>query len=367
MADIRLKRWAEVLVNYSLGVKKGDLMQIKSTYLADPLIKEVYRVALKNGAHPYVTYLGEGLSEIFFECASEDQLKYISPVERYEIEKIDKYLYIIAEFNRKSLSNVAPEKLSLRRKATGILLERRLQRAAQGKMRWSLTAYPDNAQAQDAEMSLDEFAEFIFEAGFLNYQDPIKKWQELAKEQQRIAKMLSKVGKITIRAPGTDLTLSVKQRKWISCEGHENFPDGEIFTAPIEDSAQGVITYSYPCVYQGREVSGVKLEFKEGRVIKATAEKGEAYLTAMIDMDPGARRIGEFSFGTNYNIKKFIKNILFDEKIGGTIHIALGSAYPETGGKNKSSLHWDMICDLRKDSEVLADGKVIYRNGKFLI
>ncbi|MCS7258297.1 MAG: aminopeptidase [candidate division WOR-3 bacterium] len=367
MTDVRITKWAEVLVNYSLGVKKNDLMQIKSSYLADPLIKEVYRLALQNGAHPYVTYIGEGLSEIFFKYATEEQLNYLSPIERYEIEKIDKYLFIIAEFNRKSLSNVDPQKLSLRRKATGKLLERRLQRAAKGEMRWSLTAYPDNAQAQDAEMSLEEFSEFIFEAGFLNDKDPIKKWQELAKEQQRISKILSKVDKITIKAEGTDLTLSVKGRKWISCEGHENFPDGEVFTAPIEDSADGVITYSYPCVYQGREVSGVQLRFKKGIVVEAKAEKGEDYLRSMINIDSGAKRIGEFSFGTNYGIKKFIKNILFDEKIGGTIHIALGSCYPETGGKNKSSLHWDMICDLRKDSEVLADGKVIYRNGKFLI
>ncbi|MEO0072006.1 MAG: aminopeptidase [candidate division WOR-3 bacterium] len=367
MTDIRIKRWAEVLVNYSLGVKKNDLMQIKSSWLADPLIKEVYKLALEKGAHPYVTYVGEGLSEIFFKYASEEQLNFLSPIERYEIEKIDKYLYIIAEFNRKSLSNVDPKKLGLRRKATGKLLERRLQRAAQGKLRWTLTAYPDNAQAQDAEMSLEEFSEFIFEAGFLNDKDPIKRWQKLAEEQQRLSKILAKFDKITIRAPETDLTVSVKGRKWISCEGHENFPDGEIFTAPIEDSAEGIITYSYPCVYQGREVSNVKLRFKRGVVIEATADKGEDYLRSMINIDAGAKRIGEFSFGTNYGIKKFIKNILFDEKIGGTIHIALGSCYPETGGKNKSSLHWDMICDLRHDAEVLADGQVIYCNGKFLI
>jgi aminopeptidase len=367
MKDIRIERWADVLVNYSLGVKKGDLMQIKSAHLADPLIHEVYRLALQKGANPYVTYVGDGLNDIFFEEASNEQLQYLSPIEKFEIEKIDKYLYITAEFNRKSLSNFDPKRLSIRRKTTGKLLERRLDRAAKGEMHWSLTAYPDNAQAQDAEMSLNDFTEFIFAAGYLNDKDPIKKWQALAKEQHRIIQVLSKIKKLTVKTQGTDLTVAVQGRKWISCEGHENFPDGEIFTTPIEDSVEGQISYNFPCVYQGREVNDVVLRFKKGEVVDVKASKGLDYLRSMIAMDPGAKRIGEFAFGTNYGITKFIKNILFDEKIGGTIHLALGSCYPETGGKNKSSLHWDMICDLHKDAEVRGDGKVIYKNGKFTI
>ncbi|MBS4016162.1 MAG: aminopeptidase [Candidatus Latescibacteria bacterium] len=367
MTDPRIQRWADVLVNYSLGIKKGDLLQIKSTELANPLIKEVYRLALQKGANPYVTYFGEGLTEIFFEQASKEQLEYLTPIEKYEIEKIDHYLYIIAEYNRKGLSNFDPKKLSLRRKATGKLLERRLDRAAKGELHWSLTAYPDNAQAQDAEMSLNDFTEFIYAAGYLNEKDPIKKWLEIAKEQHRLIKDLSKIKKITIKTKGTDLSLSVQGRKWISCEGHENFPDGEVFTTPLEDSVEGVITYGFPCVYQGREVNDVMLRFKKGEVVEVQASKGLDYLKSMIAMDPGAKRIGEFAFGTNYGITRHIKNILFDEKIGGTIHLALGSCYPETGGKNKSSLHWDMICDMRKDAEVRADGKVIYKNGKFTI
>ncbi|MCX7785500.1 MAG: aminopeptidase [candidate division WOR-3 bacterium] len=367
MKDIRLERWADVLVNYSLKIKKGDLFQIISTHLANPLIYEVYRTALKKGAHPYVKYIGEGLNEIFLKEASEEQLAYISEVEKFEIEQIQAYLYIITEFNRKSLSNYDPKRLSLRRKATGYLLERRLERAHQGLMRWSLTAYPDNAQAQDAEMSLDEFSEFIFSAGFLNHKDPIKKWQELAQEQKRIIKILSKVKKLRIKSEDTDLSFSVQGRKWISCEGKENFPDGEIFTTPIEDSVEGVIKFSFPCVYMGREVNDVYLRFKQGEVIEVKASKGEDYLLSMIKMDAGAKRVGEFSFGTNYGITRFIKNTLFDEKIGGTIHLALGSSYPETGGKNKSSLHWDMVCDLRKQGEVFADNSLIYKKGKFVI
>ncbi len=367
MKDIRIERWANVLVNYSLGVKKGDLFQIKSKHIADPLIQEVYRLALQKGAYPYVTYLGEGIDEIFYKYATTDQLEYLSDIEKLEIEKIDKYLYITAEFNRKSLSNYDPKKLSLRRKTTGYLLERRLARAAKGLMHWSLTAYPDNAQAQDAEMSLDDFAEFIFSAGYLNDQNPIKKLKILATEQRRIIKTLSKIKKITVKTKGTDLTVSVQGRKWISCEGHENYPDGEIFTTPLEDSVEGQITYAFPCVYLGREVNDVVLNFKKGQVTQVKASKGEDYLKSMIAMDAGAKRIGEFAFGTNYGITKHIKNILFDEKIGGTIHLALGSCYPETGGKNKSSLHWDMICDLRKDAEVRGDGVIIYKNGKFTV
>jgi aminopeptidase len=182
-----------------------------------------------------------------------------------------------------------------------------------------------------------------------------------------LVKIFSKIKKITIKAKDTDLSLSVQSRKWISCEGKENFPDGEVFTTPIEDSVEGQIYYSFPCLYSGREVTDVRLRFKKGEVVEAKASKGADYLKSMIAMDAGAKRIGEFAFGTNYGITRFVKNTLFDEKIGGTIHLALGSCYPETGGKNKSSLHWDMVCDLRKDAEVNADGKVIYRNGKFLI
>jgi len=366
MKDIRIERWANVLVNHSLGVKKGDLFQIKSRHIADPLTHEVYRLALRKGANPYVTYRGEGLDEIFFKEANTEQLEYLSDVEKLEIEKIDKYLYIISEFNQKALSNYDPKKLSLRRKTTGYLLERRLDRAAKGEMHWSLTAYPDNAQAQDAEMSLDEFTEFIFAAGFLNDKDPVKKWRVIAKEQRRIIKSVAKIKKIRVKAKNTDLSLSVQGRKWISCEGHENFPDGEIFTGPVEDSLEGQINYTFPCVYLGREVTDVLLRFKKGEVVEAKASKGQDYLKSMIAMDPGAKRVGEFAFGTNYGITRFIKNILFDEKIGGTIHLALGSGYPETRSKNKSSLHWDMICDM-KDGEVYGDGKVIYRNGKFTI
>ncbi|MEO0125738.1 MAG: aminopeptidase [candidate division WOR-3 bacterium] len=367
MKDKRIERWASLLLDYSLGIEPKQLFLIQGTPLAMPLINEVYRQALKRRAFPYVKLTGEGTTEIFYQEANEEQLKYISPMEKLEVEKIDASLRIIAEWNRKSLTNIDPKRLAWARKARSPIFERFLTRAAKGELRWCLTAYPDYAQAQDAEMSLEEFAEFIFNAGWLNNPDPIKKWRKFSESQKQTIKILQRKETITIKAPGTDLKLSVKGRRWINCDGKENFPDGEIFTAPVEDSIQGEITYSFPAVYAGKEVAGVKLVFKNGEVKEAKAEKGEEYLKAMINMDPGAKRVGEFSFGTNYGIKKFIKNILFDEKIGGTIHLALGSSYPETGGVNKSGLHWDMICDLRKEGEVYADGELIYKNGKFLI
>ncbi len=367
MKDIRIERWAKVLLEYSLNLKPGDLFLIQGTPLAMPLINEVYRLALKKGAFPYVKLTGEGTTEIFYKEANEEQLKFISELDRLETERINASLRIIAEWNRKSLTNIDPKKIALARQARTPLFERFLERAAKGELRWCLTAYPDYAQSQDAEMSLEEFAEFIFAAGWLNEEDPIAKWREFSESQTRLIKILNTKKIISIKAPGTDLTLSVAGRKWINCDGRENFPDGEIFTGPVEDSVNGFITYSFPAVYMGKEVSGIRLLFKDGEVKEASAEKGEDHLKAMLEMDEGAKRVGEFSFGTNYGITTFIKNILFDEKIGGTIHLALGSAYPETGGLNKSGLHWDMICDLRKDGEVRADGELIYKNGKFII
>ncbi len=367
MKDIRIEKWAEVLLNYSLSIQKGDLFLIQGTPLATPLINEVYRQALKKGAHPYVRLMGEGLAEIFYKEATEEQITYISEIEKLETEKINASLRIISEWNRKSLSNCDPRKLALAREARKPLMERFLERSAKGELRWCLTAYPDNAQAQDAEMSLEEYTDFIFKACLLEEKEPIKKWEELSRNQNHWINFLSKKKKITIKGKGTDLSLSVEGRKWINCDGKLNFPDGEVFTGPIEDSLEGVITFSFPCVYMGREVTGVTLHFKNGEVSSASAEKGEEHLRAMINMDEGAKRVGEFSFGTNYGITRFIKNTLFDEKIGGTIHLALGSGYPESGSKNKSGLHWDMVCDLREEGEVYADGELIFKNGKFLL
>ncbi|RLF26720.1 MAG: aminopeptidase [Thermoplasmata archaeon] len=366
MKDKRLEKLAEVLVKYSLEIKKGDLFIINGTVLTIPLVREVYRKALAAGAHPYVRLADEDFTEMFYKHASDQQLRYVSPLAKFEVKTIDARLSILGPRNTKNLTNTDPKKQAVTSAAYQELHQIFLDRAAKGELRWCLTQYPTDAAAQDANMSLQEYEDFVFKASHVDKRDPIGYWMEMKKKQDKIVKLLSKKKVLRVVAKDTDLTLSVEGRKWINSHGKENFPDGEVFTGPVENSANGYITYSFPISHGGREVEDVRLEFKKGKVVKATASKGEKFLHSMLTMDKGASRIGEFAFGTNYGIKKYTKNTLFDEKIGGTIHIAVGSGYPETGSKNRSGLHWDMVCDLRKDGEVYADGELIYKNGRFL-
>jgi aminopeptidase len=365
--DERLKRLAHVLVNYSLNIKKNDLFMISGGHTSAPLINQVFKEALKAGAYPYVKTGVEGLAEIFFKNASEKQLKYMSPLEKFEIQKINARLSIVSPENTRNMTNVDPKKQAICSTAHQEIHEIFLKRAAKKELKWCVTQYPTNASAQDADMSLSEYEDFIFKAAHVEKKNPILSWKKMFKEQEKIKKLLEVKKKLHIIAKDTDLKINVDGRKWINCHGKENFPDGEVFTGPIENSAEGHIRYSFPGAYGGRLTENIELWFKKGKVIKSKASSGEKFLKSMLKMDNGSNRIGEFAFGTNYGIKKYTKNTLFDEKIGGTIHIAVGSGYPETGSKNKSSLHWDMMCDLRKNGEVYADNQLIYKNGKFLI
>lgn len=366
MIDKRLEKFANILVHHSLSLKKNDLFVLSGSHLAAPLIKEVYTQAVEVGAHPF-THIGiDGLAEIYYRYSSENQLKYVSPLSKFEIEHIDASLSIISPENTRNMTNIDPKKQVISSVAHQQIHKIFLDRAAKKQLRWCVTQYPTQASAQDAEMSLAEYEDFIFDSAHVDAKDPIKYWRTVHNEQEKIRKLLSMKKKIHVLAKDTDLTVSVAGRKWINCSGKENFPDGEVFTGPVENSAEGHISYSFPGSHGGREVDDIQLWFKKGAVVKSTASKGEKFLSSMLDMDPGARRIGEFAFGTNYGVKKYTKNTLFDEKIGGTIHLAVGSGYPETGSKNKSSLHWDMMCDLRKHGEVYADNELIYKNGRFL-
>jgi aminopeptidase len=234
-------------------------------------------------------------------------------------------------------------------------------------MDWTLTLYPTDAYAQDADMSTTDYAEFVLNACKLNRPDPVAAWMELAAEQQRLIDWLADKDEIHLTGPGTDLTLSTKGRHWINADGRKNFPDGEIFTGPVETSVDGHVQFSYPVVHAGREIVDIRLAFENGRVTDATAAKGEEYLVKTLDTDEGARVLGEFAFGTNYDIQRFTKNILFDEKIGGTVHMAVGAGYPESGSTNESAVHWDMICDLRDGGEVTVDGQPFMRDGQILV
>jgi aminopeptidase len=283
------------------------------------------------------------------------------------MERIDASLGIWAHYNTRDLTGVDPKRQAARREATRQISQRFLERAGKGELRWVGTQYPTHSDAQDAEMSLSEYEDFVFRAGLLDHPDPVASWQKVREEQDRIVRLLQTKRELRLTGPSIDLTVHTGGRRWINAAGEHNFPDGEVFTGPVETATTGRVTFSFPAIYGGREVDGITLTFAGGRVVEATAKKAEDFLLAMLDLDAGARTLGEFAFGTNYGIHKFTRNILFDEKIGGTVHMALGAAYPETGGTNQSGLHWDMICDLRTDTEVRADGEVIYRDGKFLL
>jgi aminopeptidase len=337
-----------------------------ATTLAEELVRELYKKSLLAGAHPLTRIAIDGLEEIFFKYSSTEQLKHLSPIRRYEVEKIDALIFISSSYNTKELSRVDPKRQAIAQKASAPLMTRMLARAAGGEFAWVGCQYPTWASAQDARMSLSEYESFVFEACAVDRKDPIAEWKKISRYNARLIAYLAHKKQIRVVAPDTDLSYGVGGRKWVNCDGHENFPDGEVFTGPIEDSVNGHIRFTYPAVYGGREVEDVRIEFKNGKAIEATASRGEEFLTTMLNSDKGARYVGEAAIGTNFGIKEFTRNTLFDEKIGGTIHIALGLGFPETGSKNRSSLHWDMVCDLRQGGELYADGELFFKNGRFL-
>ena len=366
MLDPRVEKMAKVLVNYSCAVKPGDLVNIRGASLAEPLVLALLEQTLKAGGHPRVKLTPADYMEILYKNASDEQLTFVSDLERQEVEQLDVSIRVIAESNTRAMSNIDPAKPALLSQGRKDLQQRFLQRAADGELRWTLTAFPTHAYAQEAEMSLAEYEDFVYRACLLHNDDPVAAWKKLAAQQQLVADYLDNCKELHIKARDTDIRFGIEGRKWINCLGNMNFPDGEVFTGPIEDSVQGHIRYSFPAIREGRHVDDIRLTFKNGKAVDATASKNQDFLLAMLDQDKGARLLGELSLGTNYEVQKFTRNLLFDEKIGGTCHLALGKGYPETGSKNTSGLHWDMVCDLRKDAEVFADGKLIQKNGRFL-
>ncbi len=367
MSDPRVDKLAEMLVNYSVAVKPGEKVAITGDSLAEPLIKAVYREVIKAGAFPYPHINLNGMDEIFYKYANTEQLKHIPPPYEIITNTYDVRIACYAQQNTKALSSVEPEKVAVFNRARTHLLNTMMKRSAAGEFKWTLTMYPNNACAQDAEMSLDEYEDFVYGACMPDIEDPVGYWKRFSRWQDKIVKWLDGKKQVHVTAPGTDLKLSIEGRKFINCDGHYNVPDGEVFTGPVEDSLEGYVYFSYPAIYDGREVTGVKLWFEKGKVVKATAEKNEEFLLKQLDIDEGARRIGEFAIGTNEGIKRFTREILFDEKIGGSFHMALGAGYPETGSVNESGIHWDMVCDLRSGGQIRVDNELMYENGKFVI
>jgi aminopeptidase len=367
MADPRVEAVAKILVDYSVEVKPNQLVRISGGTEGTPLILAVYQKVLERGAQPFLEIGLDGAEELLYTYAGDAQLDYVPRFRKDMIEQIHASIGIWTDVNTKRLTNIDPARQSRRAVALRPLSDRFLERAAKKELRWTGTLYPAQAFAQDAEMSLREFEDFVYKACLVHEPDPINAWKKVSKEQQRVTDWLNKAKQIHIVGPDTDLELEVTGRKWINCDGHENFPDGEIFTGPIEKSVNGHIRYTYPACLHGREVEDVRLQFKDGKVIKATAAKNEQFLLKMLESDEGAKYMGEFAFGTNFGIQRFTKNTLFDEKIGGTIHLALGQGYPESGSKNKSAIHWDMVCDLRQGGEVHVDGTLFLKEGKIAV
>jgi aminopeptidase len=366
MPDPRVSKLAKVLVNYSVEIQKGDQVAIRTSPVADELILAVYEEVIKAGGYPFVVNEVPGTEEMFFKFASDEQLDYVSPVSKLVLETFDASISIWAETNTRELSGVSPERISRNRKAQSALMKTSMKRSAEGTYKWTLTVYPNNSMAQEADMSLRDYTDFVYGAGLLNHDDPVALWQEEEARQKKLTGWLKGRETAVIKGANVDVTLSIKDRPFVESAGKKNFPSGEIFTGPIEDSVNGWVRFKYPAIYSGQEISDVELWFENGKVVKENASKNQELLTSTLNTDAGSRYLGEWGIGTNYGIQRFTKNMLFDEKIGGTIHFAVGAGYPETKSRNESGIHWDMLCDMA-DSEITVDGDLFYKNGKPVI
>jgi len=366
LTDIRIEKLAKILVDHSTHIQPGDRVAIEATTAAAPLVRAVYKRILERGGHPHLLLDLPDQEEILFAAGNDGQLAFIPTFRKLAYDQFESRIRIASLTNTRALSAVEPARQKKRQAALAPILDAQMQRGAEDKFKWVSTLYPTEAYAMEAEMSLRNFEDFVFQACHTQEDDPVAYWKSTEESQRKMVAKLQGFDKVVLRGPNVDLTLSVKGRTFINSYGIHNMPDGELFTGPVEDSLNGWVRYTYPAITSGVMVEGVELTFKNGRVEKATAKKNEAFLREMIDADAGSRYVGEFAIGTNYDIQHFSHNILFDEKLGGTFHMALGAGYPETGSKNKSLIHWDMICGL-EDSEIVVDGEVVYRDKRFLV
>jgi aminopeptidase len=366
MSDARIEKFAQILVEYSARIKPGDRVLLEATTAAEPLIRALYSRVLEAGGHPHVQLEFPDQQEIFFEQANDSQLDFPPTFQKLAYEQFESRIRIASSTNPRALGGVNPKKLGRRQKAMSSVLETQMRRGATGDLKWVTTLFPTQGYAMEAEMSLRAYEDFVYRACHANESDPVAFWKKVEAEQARFVDYMKGRNLVTLRGPNVDLSLSVKGRTFMNSCGTHNMPDGEIYTGPVEDSVNGWVKFTYPAIYNGVAVEGIELTFVQGRVSAAKAEKNQQYLLEMLESDDGAKYLGEFAIGTNFEIDKFTRNILFDEKIGGTFHMALGAGYPETGAKNKSVIHWDMICDMREDAEIAVDGEVFYKNGKFV-
>ncbi|HEX8054071.1 MAG TPA: aminopeptidase [Thermoleophilaceae bacterium] len=367
MKDQRAEALAQILVRYSTKVQKGDTVVIQSTTPAEPLALAVYEEVLRAGGLPMVQLAPDGAASAFYGLASDEQLDWVSPLSRWIAEESDVRISLMADSNARELSQADPKKQARAQKARRSLLDTTMKRAASGEHRWALTLFPTHAYAAEANMSLAQYEDFYYAACLATDPEPVTAWARQSDEVKRLAEWIQGKEEVHITAPGTDIKLGVAGRRFIPCTGEHNMPDGEFFTGPIEDAVDGEVSFSFPASYGGREVTGVRFRFEGGKVVDASAERGEDFLIEMLDTDDGARRLGELGIGTNYGIADGTKEILLDEKIGGTVHMAIGASYPESGGVNESAVHWDMVCDLRQGGAIVVDGVELQRDGRFVV
>ncbi|MBE3119921.1 MAG: aminopeptidase [Candidatus Atribacteria bacterium] len=365
MADLRVERLAKILVDHSAQIKPGDRVAIEATTAAEPLVRALYAAILERGGHPYLLLELTDQDEILFAVAKNEQLDATPPFRKLAYDQFESRIRIHSATNPRALSGVDPAKQRRRQKSLAPIMEAQMRRGADRSFKWVTTLFPTKGFAAEAGMSLRNFEDFVYHACHADEADPVAFWKKVETKQCKIIDRIQGHNQVILRGPNVDLTLSIKGRKFLNGAGLNNMPDGEIYTGPVEDSVNGWVRFSYPAIYNGVMVEGVELTFTNGRVEKAKADKNQPFLLEMCESDPGARTLGEFAIGTNYEIDHFSRNILFDEKLGGTFHMALGAGYPETGSKNKSMIHWDMICGMQDDSEIVVDGEVIYKNGKF--
>lgn len=367
MADPRAEKLARVLVRHSTAVRPGELCAVEGESPGEPLIEAIYEELLRAGAHPVVLMTPARAQAALYALGGDEQLDFVSPLSSQLVEEADVRIRVLAIENPRELSEVEPERQVRRQRASEPLMSRMMARSAEGELRWALCQYPTPGHAADAEMSVASYEDFVYGACLCNTEDPVEAWRTQSREVNRLAEWIQGREEVHIRAPGTDLRVGVAGRRFIAADGQRNMPDGEFFTGPVEDSAQGEITFDLPTNFGGQEVAGVHLRFRDGLVVDAGAQRGEDLLHRMLDSDAGARRLGELGIGTNFAIERGTRSILFDEKIGGTVHLALGRSYPETGGQNESSLHWDLICDLRRGGALCVDGQELQRDGVFVV
>ena len=359
-------RMARVIVEYSTRIQPGDVVVINAPVKAAPLVESLYEAVLRAGGNPLVSLALPSLQETYMNLANDDQLDFMDPMALQRIELADVYMVLQAPANKKAMASIAPERLARAQKSAGPLMETLTRRMGEG-LRYMATPWPTDAAAQEANMGLLAYTGFVYKACALHHDDPVAHWQAFRDRQMRLSEWLADKEHCEVRGPGIDLSFNFKGRVWYSAHGEMNFPDGEIFTGPVEDSVNGHVEFSYPSLYMGQEVRGVQMTFKDGVVVEASAEKGEGLLMSQLDADEGSRRLGEFAIGTNLDVQQYTGDTLFDEKIGGTIHMAIGASIPMTGGVNQSRVHWDIVHGMQNGGEIFIDGELFYRSGEFVI